>query len=329
MQAVRPGEWSVPHEVEQARPSHRSVPDFGDDEVTEIVSVRSTDFGGPPPAPVTRDRALLLRMDGVQAGQVFPLAGAGCTIGRGQENALTVDDPGISRTHARIVHDGVAHVLEDLQSRNGTFVQGHRIVRCRLSEGDWVQLGPRVGFRYSVVDARQQSLLQQLYESSTRDALTGAYNRKHFDERLRAELAYAARHQTETSLVLLDIDHFKKINDQFGHPAGDTVLRQVARLVAQRLRAEDLFCRIGGEEFAVILRGIDLVGATRVAERLRTTVGTVPTIVSGRPIPVTISLGCASLACCATRGQSELVAVADRRLYGAKHAGRNRVIASD
>jgi diguanylate cyclase (GGDEF)-like protein len=266
-------------------------------------------------------------MDGCEAGQTRALTAAPCHIGRQTSCELRVDDPGISRVHARILHTGSGYTLEDLGSRNGTFVQGQRVAQRRLLDGDFIQLGPRVAFRFSLVDARQESLLHQLYESSTRDALTGAYNRKHFDERLRAEVAYCTRHGSEASLVVFDIDFFKRINDRWGHPGGDAVLRQVVRVAGQRLRAEDVFARIGGEEFAVILRGIDLAGAARVGERLRATVYAVPVVVAAQPVGVTISVGCAALSCCQERSASELFAAADARLYQAKHSGRNRVVA--
>jgi len=297
------------------------------DEITEIISSRATDFGEPPPVPIVRDCALLLRMDGVEAGKSYTLTQQPCRIGRHAGSELRIDDTGISRFHARIVYDGTGHVVEDLDSRNGTYVQGQRVVRRRLLDGDWIQLGPRVAFRFSLVDATQQTLLAQLYDSSTRDSLTGAYNRKYFDERLRAEVAYCLRHRTDASLVLFDIDHFKGINDRWGHPAGDAVLRQVARLAAQRLRAEDVFARIGGEEFAVVLRGIDLAGAARVGERLRATLAAVPVVAAAHPVPVTISVGCAALSGCREASAVALLSASDARLYAAKRTGRNRVVA--
>jgi diguanylate cyclase (GGDEF)-like protein len=306
---------------------HPPIADVAFDEITEIVPSRATDFGEPPPVPVARDCALLLRMDGVEAGRSHSLTEEPCRIGRHVSSELRVDDTGISRCHARIVYEGAGHVIEDLGSRNGTYVQGQAVMRRRLVDGDWIQLGPRVAFRFSLVDATQQALLEQLYDSSTRDSLTGVYNRKHFDERLRAEVAYCLRHRSDASLVLFDIDHFKGINDRWGHPAGDAVLRQVARLAAQRLRAEDVFARIGGEEFAVVLRGIDLAGAGRVGERLRATVAAVPVVAAAHPVPVTISVGCAALSCCREASAAALFAGADARLYAAKRTGRNRVVA--
>ncbi len=160
-----------------------------------------------------------------------------------------------------------------------------------------------------------------------RDALTGTYNREHFEERLKVEVAYARRHNTVVSLVMFDLDHFKKINDNYGHPAGDAALIYVSQRMQKGLRTEDVFARYGGEEFAVILRGIDLEGSRRVGERLRSTVAATPVEFDGKTFPVTMSVGCATLSDCPEPSTTALVAIADRRLYAAKHGGRNRVVA--
>ncbi|HEY6560543.1 MAG TPA: diguanylate cyclase [Polyangiaceae bacterium] len=316
----------------QLPPRRRSlISDLGlfedDEEIVTEVGMRSTDYGSRPPVPSVRDRAVLLRMDGVHAGQVFVVGPGPCTLGRHPTNSVRLDDAGISRFHSQVVAEHEQYWVEDLGSKNGTYVQGRPVQRAAIQDGDWVQLGPRAAFRFSLTDTRQELLLRRLYESSTRDALTGAYNRKHFDERLRTEIAFAARHRAEASLVLFDIDHFKKVNDTFGHQAGDAVLRQVAMLVSRRLRAEDVFARVGGEEFAVILRGIDRAGAARAAERIRTTVATLPVTFDGKPIPITLSAGCASVRCSTERTLEDIVGIADRRLYAAKNTGRNRVVA--
>jgi two-component system, cell cycle response regulator len=292
---------------------------------TMEVSVRSTDVAGPPPVPTAVDRAVLLRMDGVQAGQIVGLEQWPFTVGRHPTNQLRVDEDSISRFHARVVRIGEDFVVEDLGSRNGTFVAGKRITRAKLEHDCWLQFGPRVSFRFSLTDVREERLLRKLYESSTRDALTGAYNRLHFEERLRAEVAYAIRHRAHASLVLIDLDHFKNVNDTYGHPAGDAVLKRASDACMKALRTEDVFARFGGEEFAVVLRNIELKGAARLADRLRASVASTPVEVDGHSISVTLSAGAASLACCKNPSAEELVSIADRRLYAAKQQGRNRV----
>jgi diguanylate cyclase (GGDEF)-like protein len=303
---------------------------FGEESRTMEVSIRCTDFGQSPISePARRDRSVLLRMDGISAGLVVSMTQMPFSLGRHPTNQLPVDDDSISRFHARVSLENGEYYIEDLGSRNGTFVQGKRVTRSIVHDDDWVQLGARVSFRFALTDARQEGLLRKLFESSTRDALTGAYNRRHFEDRLRAEIAFAVRHATDCGLLLLDLDHFKRINDSYGHPAGDEVLRQMSQIAGRTLRAEDVFARFGGEEFAVILRGASTRGAARLAERLREALSSQKVSFEGREIPVTLSAGCAALSCCEKPSPEDLVAVADRRLYRAKQSGRNRVVADD
>jgi diguanylate cyclase (GGDEF)-like protein len=294
------------------------------DETTDVV--RLTEVGEPPKAVHGRDRAVLLRADGVTAGQVCSVPPAGSIIGRAPDAGVSIEDPGVSRAHARLTPTPSGrHLLEDLGSRNGTFVRGKRVKRALLEDGDMVQLGPRVSFRYVVVDSSGEALFRQLYQSSVRDALTGAYNRRHFDERFATELAFAARHNSDLSLVLFDVDHFKKVNDVYGHPAGDAVLCHVVKLAQRQLRAEDVFARYGGEEFAVLLRGIGPSGAMRAAERIRTTIEVIPGARDGRIIAVTVSGGVASVSENHECSAEAILSRADARLYRAKHEGRNRM----
>jgi diguanylate cyclase (GGDEF)-like protein len=312
-------------------PGRNSFPDgaFLPEAHTMEVSVRSTDISGPPTIPALVDRAVLLRMDGVQAGQIIGMEHWPFTVGRHPTNSLRIDEDSISRSHARIVRSGDEYTVEDLGSRNGTFLAGKRVTRAKLDHDSWLQFGPRVSFRFSMTDVREERLLRKLYESSTRDALTGVYNRLHFEERLRAEVAYAIRHRTQASLLIIDLDHFKRVNDTYGHPAGDAVLKRACEACSRALRTEDVFARFGGEEFAVVLRGIDLKGAARLGERLRQAVAAEVVEHEGHQIKITLSAGAASIACCTTPSAEELISIADRRLYTAKQAGRNRVAVED
>jgi len=294
-----------------------------DDERTAVVHLGDLRRVSLPSLP---DRHVLVRMDSSSVGQVFTLDGPECSLGRHTQSTIVLTDDGVSRRHARIVRSGESYVLEDLGSANGTFVRSQKVDRHTLVDGDVFQLGPSVMFRYTYTDASQERMLHTLYEASVRDALTGTYNREHFEERLKVEVAYAKRHGTVVSLVLFDLDHFKRVNDTYGHPAGDATLVFVAENVTRGLRTEDVFARYGGEEFAVILRGIDLEGAHAVGERVRHLVSERPVIFEGIAIPVTMSVGCSTLADCPDPTTTALIAIADRRLYAAKHGGRNRVV---
>ena len=305
--------------------------EFADDEsLTAITSPPGSHADANSPALHTEpiDRPVLLRMDGVQAGEVVSLAILPCFIGRHPSCQVVIDDAGVSRRHVKIVLQKDEFWLEDLGSRNGTYVDGRRLDRKHLQDGVLIQVGLHASFRFTVVSARQEKLLRELYESSTRDALTGLYNRRHFDDRIRAEIAYAKRHQLDVGFVMIDVDFFKRVNDTYGHAAGDQVLKHVALNLAKQLRTEDVIARVGGEEFGVLLRGIGTEGARRLAERLRASVETLPIVAEGIPIAVTISAGCSALSETSDASSKSLLSIADQRLYEAKRSGRNRVAAT-
>jgi len=282
-----------------------------------------------PRRPQPKDRHLLVRVRGSHLGHVTRLPAESLRVGRSQECELWLADDGVSRRHARIYPQGGVYIVEDTESANGTFVQSQRVSRQILQDGDVIQFGPSAVFRYSISDENQEGLLRQLYEASVTDALTGAHNREHFDTQLRAELSYARRHKSEVSLVFFDVDHFKRVNDTYGHPAGDSVLIEIAGAIRKVIRNEDVFARYGGEEFALILRGIDGEGARSVAERLRETISGLAVVTERGPIRVTISAGSASLATLQDKTPEALIGAADRRLYAAKRGGRNQVVSDD
>ncbi len=312
------------------------------DEETGVLASLPEGITPLPAAVNAEERGLLMPLTGPNAGQVFRLDTEATTVGRGRDAQMRVDDVGISRLHAQIVKRGNDFVLEDLGSRNGTFLNG-RLVESptRLSGGDRIQVGPSVILRFTLVDETEEALARQLYEASTRDGLTRVYNRRYFAERLAAETAFAQRHASMLSLLYVDIDHFKQVNDLHGHGTGDRVLVAVAQQIDRLIRVEDVFARIGGEEFALVVRGIGHGNAARFAERIRRAVAglSVPAGSGGSSISVTVSIGVASLAECGPRArgaapeasltelQDRLVALADRRLYEAKAGGRDRVFA--
>jgi two-component system, cell cycle response regulator len=296
------------------------------DERTALVSLSELRSSA---RKLSKDRHLLVRVKGAELGRVARLIPEHFRIGRSQDCELWLGDDGVSRKHAQIVQEGAGHVIEDQGSANGTFVQGQRVSRQLLRDGDVVQFGPTAVFRYTVTDESQEALLQQLYDASVTDALTGAHNREYFDTQLRSELSFARRHKAEVSLAFFDVDHFKRVNDTFGHQAGDAVLVALANAISVMIRNEDVFARYGGEEFAVILRGIDGAGAHTVGERLRERVEAVRVPFEGKVLTVTVSVGCSSFADLEDKTPEALVSTADRRLYAAKHAGRNRVISKD
>ena len=306
-----------------------SFPRVGYDWQEEEVSTRLTDttVAMPPPSSARgRTRAMLTVISGPSSGRTFSLSDRETLLGRAREAHVRLDDAGASRVHARIVHleDG-RYLLEDLSSTNGTFVGGKKVDRVPLTSGDRIHVGPNVTISFAILDSQAEMMTHQLYESAMRDALTRANNRRYFLERITSELAFALRHQGLLSLIMFDIDHFKRINDEHGHPAGDEVLREVAAQIARMIRAEDVFARYGGEEFVLLVRGIDHSKVGRFAERIRSAIANLEVASENAVLRVTISAGYASISELPSDGRTEeaLIRTADERLYRAKEGGRN------
>jgi diguanylate cyclase (GGDEF)-like protein len=290
---------------------------------------RTTDPVLAVPTSSGKDRATLTVLSGINAGQVFALDGTEHVIGRGTEADIWVEDGGVSRRHARVTcrSDG-RYFIEDVGSTNGTFIGSQRVDISEIRPGDRIQVGPHVVLRFAITDDAEEELQRRLYESSTRDGLTRVYNRKYFSERLTAEVAYSRRHRVKLSVLLLDLDDFKHINDSFGHLAGDMVLRLVSAQMQRLIRVEDLLARYGGEEFVILARSTGKTEAVRLAERIRQAIGELEIPVGDRSLRVTVSIGVAALPDVAPDGgPNEILALADARLYKAKAEGKNRTCA--
>jgi diguanylate cyclase (GGDEF)-like protein len=303
----------------------------------EEASTRNTDAAIPlPPINAVRSQqtqAAVTVVSGPSTGRVFSIVGE-TILGRGREAHVRLDDSGASRAHARIIPAaGGVYVLEDMGSLNGTFVDGERIDRAELRSGARINIGPNIVVTFAIMDAQAEKLAHQLYESSVRDPLTRAFNRRYLVERLASEIAYGLRHHTPLGLILFDLDHFKRINDTYGHLVGDEVLREVSALVQRFIRAEDVFARFGGEEFVVLVRGIEHDNVGRFAGRIRAAVEGLEIASTGTRgdgagvIRVTISAGYASLTEVRPdeSAAESLLRLADERMYRSKDAGRNRV----
>ena len=266
---------------------------------------------------------------GLDAGRVLPIPkGTMVTFGRSTDCTYPFEDPSLSREHAIVMRVGNDYTLKDGGSTNGTFVNDVRVpTTAVLRDGDRLQLGLHTMLRFALVSADEEAALRRVYDAAIKDGLTGVYNRKYLEERMLSELAFAARHQTLLSVIIIDVDHFKKVNDTFGHLAGDAVLRNVARVFGGGMRPEDVVARYGGEEFVVVLRGIPLQEAAVVAERLRREVEASVVDFEGQPIRVTSSAGVACSNEFQSADKTALLGAADGRLYKAKSSGRNRVVA--
>jgi two-component system, cell cycle response regulator len=277
-----------------------------------------------------RDRPCLIVLSGLHIGQMFPLEAGRQVVGRSRSAQIRLVDEGVSRQHIAIGEDAEGTLwLEDLDSRNGTFCNGEPIVRHVLHDGDKIQLGRSTMLRFTYLDEHDESFQRRMFDSALRDGLTRVYNKRYFTERLRAEFHFAVRHEVPLSLLLLDLDHFKLVNDRHGHVAGDFVLTEFADSAQQSVRSEDVFARFGGEEFAVISRATAVEEAAHIAERLRVLVASLDIRYENRSIPLTVSVGVAGLPGVSATNPVELVMAADRALYRAKVLGRNRVAIYD
>ncbi len=271
-------------------------------------------------------QAYFIVISGNSIGKMFKLAGS-MIIGRSVDCDMGLDDEEVSREHARVETDDRGRVwITDLGSTNGTyFIDGRRIEKHALQDGDKIRIGPASVLKLSYHDGLEEDFFRHQYDSATKDALTGIYNKRYFLEQLKRDFAHALRHRERLSLISFDIDRFKQINDTFGHPAGDFILKELAGVVGQALRGEDWFARVGGEEFAIIERSADEKQIQAMAERIRRAVEVHPFLWEANRIPVTISLGVATLREKNIESVEALARAADEYLYQAKEAGRNRV----
>jgi diguanylate cyclase (GGDEF)-like protein len=246
-------------------------------------------------------------------------------VGRSDAADFTVADASVSRRHARIDRQAEGYHVTDLGSTNGTFVNDVRVAAAALQDGDSLRLGNCV-FRFLVGGNLEGEYHEELYRRAILDPLTGAHNRRSLLEFLGRELARSARHGRPLALVLFDLDRFKAVNDRLRHRGGDAVLLGVALRVRAYTRTEDLFARVGGEEFAAVLPETGRGGAAAVAERIRTAVRGRPFDWEGGSVPVTVSLGVGTTAGGEPLTPDELIRRADERLFAAKRDGRDRVV---
>jgi two-component system, cell cycle response regulator len=265
-------------------------------------------------------------LQGEEVGAVVTLPRETNILGRDANIDVTVKDESVSRQHAKICQRDGHYEIEDMGSTNGTYVAGALVSgRVRLIDGVRVQLGNTV-MRFGMQDEVERAASNRIYEMSVRDGLTGLYNRRYFNDRMGSEFAYALRHRTPLCIILGDIDHFKHINDTYGHAVGDIVLRRVAGELQASVRTEDLVARFGGEEWIIMTRGIDADGAKAFAERIRAIIQRAVINAESVRVPVTMSLGVAHTQLAPDITSPDmLIEAADVALYAAKRGGRNRV----
>jgi diguanylate cyclase (GGDEF)-like protein len=274
---------------------------------------------------VSEKRPCLVMIRGDFIGQVYELKNDITLVGRSDDLDLVVSDTSISRRHAKIEMKDGNFYLSDLGSTNGCFINRDPASEpALLSDGDKVALG-HVLFKFTFQDEDDTQYHNMLRNMAIRDGLTRIYNKRYFNEVLEKECEYNRRNKVGLCLIMFDIDHFKQINDTWGHPAGDYILKHLAMLIQHDARGYDIFARYGGEEFVILMRGSPLTAAVQLAERIREEVEDHVFEYDRVDLKVTISLGVTYW-----NGESELadddfVGGADRCLYEAKKSGRNKV----
>ena len=271
--------------------------------------------------------AYILFLAGPLQGKLYCLEPGMTVIGRADEADIMVSDARISRRHFEITLEQGVAVIRDLGSTNGTFINGKRVTEHKFVNGDKIQISSNTILKFAYGDAGERMFHEEFYQMANFDAVTGVQNKQSFVKRFQEEFSFAKRNNVPLSLIMCDIDFFKKVNDTFGHIAGDYALREVAQLASSTIRSEDILARYGGEEFAIILRNCALDGAVQLAERIRLKVADRQYKFEEYTFPVTISLGVATLDTSKHNKPEDLLAEADARLYKSKQGGRNRVTA--
>jgi two-component system cell cycle response regulator len=264
---------------------------------------------------------------GKDSGKRHALKPGAATIGRSSQADITIDDDWASRVHCRLDWNGEIFEIEDRDSTNGTYVNTLKITRTQVPPGVPVQVGHSL-MKIEFKDEAELQLERNLKRSAFIDGLTGIFNRQYFMKRAEEELANARRHLGQVGIIMMDIDHFKLINDTYGHQMGDFVLNRFASIISGSKRPEDVFARYGGEEFIIMPRGeLSKEGLHLHCERLRRGIENSEFDFGKTRARVTISLGF-HLAMMANGGREpsldQLIGKADEALYRAKELGRNR-----
>jgi diguanylate cyclase (GGDEF)-like protein len=260
---------------------------------------------------------------GPTMGSRYTIGETPIVIGRASDCEIRINDHSVSRRHARIQPGADGYYAVDLQSTNGTYINDIPASMFKLKDGDYLRVGNCI-YRFLMGGNVETEYHEEIYRLTIIDGLTEIHNKRYLMEFLDRELARSSRHNRPLSLIMIDIDRFKGINDQFGHLGGDFTLREMAVRIKGNVRKEELFARYGGEEFTVVLPETPLDGAMIVADRILKVVGETPFLFEDKSIEATVSLGVVT-----TQGENvtpaELIRRADEKLYQAKEEGRNRI----
>jgi len=261
---------------------------------------------------------------GESLGRKFDLNDDAITIGRDPDNFITLDTDSVSRRHARVETVKDQKVIVDLNSTNGTYLNDVLTSREKLKSGDLLKVGDTI-FKFLAGANIEMAYHEEIYTMTVTDGLTQIPNKRYLMEYLEREFSRARRYARNLSCLMLDIDHFKNINDEFGHLTGDFILKELASTIRKRIRKEEMFARYGGEEFCIILPESDPNSVLEFASTVRRLIETHVFEFEGSRISVSVSVGVGHLGM-HMKNPLELLKAADDKLYEAKRAGRNRVV---
>ncbi len=299
---------------------------------TQLCPALMPSLQGVAPSSDSAHPLYLVVLGGGIPGAMIRLIDGANRLGRASDNTIQLPDSSVSRYHAVLGTDDEGLIrLTDLGSTNGTFLNGRRLPEntpARVDDGDRLQFGAGMVVKFIRPDPCEEQFQREMFERTVRDSLTGLYNRPYFLAQFAPLADQGALRGLGTAVLMLDIDHFKRINDAHGHEVGDAVLREVAGVLRQATRADDLVARYGGEEFVVALPVAAPDQATERAERVRSTLAARRIMVAGIGLKVTASLGLAFTPPGRSRSVASLIASADKGLYQAKKSGRDRTVFS-
>jgi two-component system, cell cycle response regulator len=283
-----------------------------------------------PARPSSERRPYLLVLSGPQLGEIFALElDRELVLGRDSACEVRLRDTGVSRKHAGIVAGADGARLRDLGSTNGIFVEGIRVADCKLQDGQRVQMGMHTALKYCLCDDLEIGYQRRLAEGALLDPETGLFNRRHFDDRLAAELVTASRYTRPMSLLCVEVDGLSRVTEASGRAVTDEVLGLVSRLLKSAVRREDVLARVNAEAFGVVARETPLSAGRALGERIRRAVEQGHITVRGQDLALTVSVGVIGIDAIGTyvtgRTDAEVMGLAESALRRARVAGGNRV----
>ena len=277
----------------------------------------------PAPRQSGPKNSSLVQIYGPNLGQRYIIDQSVISLGRDESNDIVLADENVSRHHAEITVGADEVVLIDQESTNGSRVNDDEVKKAVLANGDLIQIGSFI-LKYISSGNAEALFHETIYNMTITDGLTEVANRRKLEEFLERELAGATRHQRPLSVAVIDADHFKSVNDNYGHIAGDFVLRKIAHVIQDVIRKDELLARYGGEEFVIVMPESTMEQSAMLAEKVRKLIEETKFTFEDHVIPVTVSVGVASHYP-QLQDVDAFIQAADEALYRAKDTGRNKV----